>query len=266
MESGDVAALLEAAAKSDPGLREAYYRQAAFKLVNDGQSDRARQIITEHITDPDQRQNMLDELDKQMLTASASQGKLDETRKYLSRASNNEERIAALSQLAIVVAQKGDRKAALQLLEEARNLSPGRARYSRQLLAQLQIARAYAAVDPAQSFAILEPSIDQLNELIGAAILLGEFFGEEEVIRDDELVIQPVVQMVESFQQQYGRDLNLLARSDFARTRDAAEKFQRYEVRLLARLMVAQSVLAQKTEEKEDLLKATEGVAPVPVR
>jgi hypothetical protein len=263
MESGDVDALLAAAEKAEPGLREAYYRQAAFKLVNDGQSDRARQLITEHVTDADQRRTMLAELDKQTLAASASQGKLDETRRYLSRASTNEERIAALAQLATAVAQKGDRKVALQLLEEARTLSPGRARYSRQLLAQLQIARSYAAVDPAQSFAILEPSIDQLNELIAAGILLGEFFGEEEVIQNDELVIQPFVQMVESFQQQYGKDLSLLARANFTRTQDAAEKFQRYEVRLLARLLVAQSVLTPRADEKSTSAPETQNVRPL---
>jgi hypothetical protein len=264
MESGDVDALLAAAEKAEPGLREAYYRQAAFKLANDGKSDRARQIITERITDTDQRRMMLAELDKQTLAASASQGKLDETRRYLSRASTNEERIAALAQLASAVAQKGDRKVALQLLEEARTLSPGRARYSRQLLAQLQIARSYAAVEPAQSFAILEPSIDQLNELIAAGILIGEFFGEEEVIQNDELVIQPVVQMVETFQQQYGKDLSLLARANFTRTQDAAEKFQRYEVRLLARLLVAQSVLTSKTEEKTTSTPELKSVSPIP--
>ncbi len=259
IDSGDIEELLAAAEKSGPGLREAYYRQAAFKLANDGKSDRARQVITEHITDVDQRKQMLAELDRVVLTASASQGNMDETRKYLARASTNEERIAALAQLATAVAQKGDKKIALQLLEEARTLSSGRARYSRQLFAQLQITRAYAAVDPPQSFAILEPTIDQLNELIAAGILLGEFFGEEEVVRDDELVIQPMFQIVEGFQQQFGKDLNLLARSNFTRTKDAAEKFQRYEVRLLARLLVAQSVLAQKPE---DALKPANGNAP----
>jgi hypothetical protein len=266
MESGNVEELLAAAEKSEQGLREAYYRQAAFKLANDGKSDRARQIITEHITDPDQQKQMLAEVDRQALSASASQGNMDETRKHLASASTNEERITTLAQLAMAVAQKGDKKVALQLLEEARTLSPGRARYSRQLFAQLQIARAYAKVDSTQSFAILEPTIDQLNELIAAGILLGEFFGEEEVVRDDELVIQPMLQIVEGFQHQFGRDLNALARSNFTRTRDAAERFQRYEVRLIARLLVAQSVLAQNPEANKDSVKATEGVAPVPAQ
>lgn len=260
IDSGDVEGLLAAAEKAGPGLRDAYYRQAALKLAGDGKSDRARQIITEHITDPDQRKQMLAELDNQALSASASQGNMEETRKYLARAKTDEERIGALTQLAMAVAQKGDKKIALQLLEEARTLSPGRARYSRQFFAQLQIARAYTAVDPAQSFAILEPSIDQLNELIAAGILLGEFFGEEDIVRDDELVIQPLFQMVDGFQQQFGKDLNLLARSNFTRTRDAAEKFQRSEVRLLARLLVAQSVLAPTPDEKDGSLKATDGI------
>jgi hypothetical protein len=254
MESGTVDDWLAAAEKVEPGMRETYYRQAAFKLTTEGKTDRARQVITEHIADADQRAQMLKDLDRQALAISASQGKMDDTRKYLASVSSNEERIAALAQLAASVAQKGDKKIALQLLEEARNLSPSRPKYSRQLVAQLQIARAYAVVDPDQSFAILEPTIDQLNDIIAAGILIGEFFAEEDAVRDDELVIQPFVQMVEYFQSQYGKDLNMLARANFTRTRDAAERFQRYEVRLLARLLVAQSVLAPKSE----------GDAPVP--
>lgn len=265
MESGTPETLMEAADKAEPGLRDAYYRQAALKLVSDGKSDRARQVITDHIKDPNQRQQMLAEIDKQSLTAAATRGEIDETRKLLSRAGTNEERITILAQLAMAVSQKGDKKVALQLLEEARNLSTGRARYSRQLVAQLLIARGYASVDVTQSFAILEPSIDQLNELVAAAILLGEFFGEEEVVRDDELLVQPVSQVVEMFQQLFGKDLSLLATSNFTRTRDAAEKFQRFEVRLMARLLVAQSVLSQKDDEPNGLLKTTEGDKPIPV-
>ncbi len=250
-ESGTPNELIAAAEKADTGLREAYYRQAAFKLANEGETEKARQIINQQIKEPHQRQQMLSDLDKQMMSSAAEKGKLAETRQLLSRVRTNEERINVLSQLAMAIAEK-DKKTALQLLDEARSLNPARAKYSRQMMAQLQLARAYATVDAAQSFAILEPSIEQLNELISAAILLGEFFGEEEFVRDDEVMVQPFVQMVESFQQQYGSDLALLARADFTRTRDAAEKFQRPEVRLLARLLVAQSVLAKKDSPKPE--------------
>lgn len=250
-ETGTPDEIIAAAEKVGPEMRESYYRQAAFKLANDGQGDRARQVITARVTDPQTRQRMLADLDKQLLAAAAEKGNLDETRQYLSRVRTNEERIAALTQLAMTVGQKGDKKPALQLLEEARNLSPVRSKYSRHLLAQMMIARAYASLDASQSFAILEPTIDQLNELIAAGLLLGEFFGEEEFVRDDELMLQQVGQMIEMFQQQYGKDVTMLARADFTRTRNVADRFQRSEVRLLARLLIAQSILTPSIEETE---------------
>ncbi len=248
-ENGTVETLLAAGDKADPGMRESYYRQAALKMVGEDKVDSARQLITDKITDSSQSENILMEIDRLVLANAAAQGKLDETRKYLSLATTVEERITTLSQLAMVIAQKGNKKLALQLLEEARNLFTGRPKYSRQFLAQLAIARAYASVDPAQSLVILETSIDQLNELISAGILLGEFFAEDDVIRNDELLIVFVGQLSESFQSQYSKDLGALATADFARTRDVAEKFQRFEVRLMARLLIAQSVLVQ-TDDK----------------
>ncbi|MBC7909268.1 MAG: hypothetical protein H7Y30_02130, partial [Pyrinomonadaceae bacterium] len=262
-QTGTADEILAAAEKATPHMRESYYRQAAFKLVNEGNPDRARQVISEHVTDPQQRQQMLSELDKQILVTASEKGKLEETRKFLSSARTNEERIMALAQLAISLAEKGDKKTALLLLEEARGLSSPRGKYSRQLLARMQIARGYAQVDPAQSFMILESAIDQLNDLVAAGILLGEFFAEEEAVKDDELVIQMFIQMVDMFQVQYGADVSALTRADFARTRNAAERFQRPEVRLLARLLVAQSALIKPDEKKDASATKATGAPPV---
>ena len=264
IESGNADALIAAAVRADPGMRESYYRQAALKLANEDRIDQARELVTQHIAEPEQRKQLLAELDKQLLAAAASKGKMEETRKLLLTATTNEERIAILTQLAVAVAEKGDKKVALQLLEEARGFSPGRARYSRQLFARLQIIRAYAYVDPSQSLAILEPTIDQLNELIGAGITLGEFFGEEEFVRDDEVMISFVGQLADMFQQQYGKDLRLVAAADFPRMRDAAERFQRFEVRIMARLLVVQSILPQKEDESRSAKPVTNDI-PVAV-
>ena len=262
VEAGNADALIAAAEKANPGLRESYYQQAALKLVNDDKIDQARQVITDHVSDPDQRKQMLAELDKQVLTAAASKGNMEETRKLISTASTSEERIGILTQLAMAVAEKGDKKVALQILEEARTFSPARTRYSRQLLARLQIARAYAHVDPAQSLAILESSTDQFNELIGAGIVLGEFLGEEEFVRDDEIMLLFVSQMTDMFQQEFGKDLGLLAAADFTRTRDMVEKFQRFEVRIMARLLVVQSVLMPNEDDSDKPLDPNEHVKP----
>lgn len=249
IEKGTPEEILAMAGKVPDGMRSSYYEQAAFKFAKDGKDDLARQIMNERITDPEQRKRIKDVLDKQMLQTAAEQGKLEKTRQMLAGLRTNEERIMTLSELAMSIADKGDKKTALQLLQEARNLSPNRTGYSRQFLARMQLARAYAHVDPEQSFAILEPSIDQMNELIAAGIVLGEFFGEEEVLKDDELMVEPFFGIVGSFQRQYAKDLKALAQADFTRLQDAAEKFQRYEVRLVARILIAQSILSKETDE-----------------
>ncbi|MBC7912145.1 MAG: hypothetical protein H7Y30_16680, partial [Pyrinomonadaceae bacterium] len=90
-QSGTVDEILAAAEKATPHMRESYYRQAAFKLVNEGKPDRARQIINERVADSPNRQQLISELDKQILATAAEKGKLEETRKFLSSARTNEE-------------------------------------------------------------------------------------------------------------------------------------------------------------------------------
>jgi hypothetical protein len=173
----------------------------------------------------------------------ATAGDLEKAHKLLAGIRNNERHAIALTQLAATVATKGDRKIALQLLKEARALVNYRAKNFMQLAAQLQVAQTYAALDPERSLAILEPIIDQLNELVAAGSVIGGFISEE-FVKDDEIVLEPVSEMLASFAKQYGNDLSNLTRVDFDRTRAAAERFQRSEVRLVARLLVVQSVLA----------------------
>jgi hypothetical protein len=115
----------------------------------------------------------------------------------------------------------------------------------RQMWLQLQVVQAYARVEPGRSFEILNPMVEQLNELIAAAILLGSFVGEEEMVKHEELLMTILNRIVGGSQAQFAAELGTLARADFDGLKSAAEKFQRHEIRLLARLMVAQGVLAE---------------------
>lgn len=261
VETGTAQDLIEAAEK-DVGMSESYYGEAALKLVNDDKIEQARQVINEHISDPNRRQQMLSVIDRQALTAAVEKGDIEKTRRLMSSTGTDEERIRLLTQLATSLAGKGDKKAATKLLEEARNLSSGRTRYARQLVARLQIVQAYALVDPAQSLAILEPMIDQLNELIAAGIVLAEFFGEEEVMRDDEVLILNIGPVLAMLNPQFVKQLALIANADFARTRDLAERFQRPEARLMARLMVAGSILMPDDDKSKDLINGRDDVQP----
>jgi hypothetical protein len=160
-------------------------------------------------------------------------------RQTLARLQSDEERVALLVQLADS-ARADDQKLALQFLEEARNLVTRRATNYQQFESQLQVAHAYAAVDPARSFEVLELGINQLNELLPAAALLSGF--EVNIFKDGEMSL-PGNSTLGAMVARYGQELAVLAKSDFERARATADHFQYPEARLMARLAITQGVL-----------------------
>jgi hypothetical protein len=248
LQNGTVEATLDAAPKAPEGMRNYVYQRAASKAMEQGDSDRARQIIEDNIADPAMRRYMLAEIEQQQIRNAVAQGNMEQMRQMLSRLRTNEERVTVITTIAMAALAKGDKKAALTLLDEARSMVSGRAKNSTQLGAQLQVARAYARLDPARSLAILEPIIDQLNELIGAGALLGGFFSEQ-FVKDDEIQLIPMNSFAGGFAGQFAPELKALASADFDRTKAAADRFQRNEVRLMARLLIAQSILAPSNRQ-----------------
>jgi hypothetical protein len=256
-EKGSLDELLTAAPDAPQGIREMLYQRAATKLIEEGDADRARLVINERVKDPEQRKQMLAHLDELSAYKAAEQGKIEQTRKMLAALRTNEERIILLAQLATGAAAKGEKKIALQLLDEARGMMPSRAKNFTQLGAQLAVARAYAPLDAARSLSILEPVVDQLNELLAAAVVLGGFITEE-IILDDEIMMEPLAMISNEIFARYLGDLSALSRADFERTRALADRFQRDEIRIFARLLVAQSILAaQQTPPRSMMIMPT---------
>jgi hypothetical protein len=246
LQHGTVDAMLDAAPKAPEFTRNFIYQRAAQKALEDGDAERARTIVNDNIADPSMRKYMTSEIERQQMMHAAAEGKMDQTRQMLARLRNNEERVVALTQLALAASLKGEKKTALALLDEARSMISNRARNFAQLGAQLQVARAYAKLDSARSFVILEPVVDQLNELIAAGALLGGFFTEQ-FVKDDEIQVGVMNSLVEMSVGQYSSDLYALARDDFERTKALTDRFQRDEIRTRARLMVIKSILSPQT-------------------
>ncbi len=243
MENGTVESLLEAAPKAPAQMRDFLYQSAATKAMEQGDAERARAIINDNIADPAMRKYITADMERQHMMQAASEGKMDQTRQLLARLRTNEERVMVMTQLALAAMAKGEKKIALALLDEARSMVSNRARNFAQLSAQLQVARVYARLDAARSLAMLEPIVEQLNELIAAGALLGGFFSEQ-FVRDDEIQLASMNSFLPMFASQYAADLNAVAREDFDRTKMVADRFQRIEVRTLARLLIIQSILS----------------------
>lgn len=233
-------ALLEAASKVPPEVGDELYADAAFKLLDGDEPERARQIIN-NISDPQRRALKGRMLEQQLLERSLTRGKLENAQQRIPPDATPEERISTLLYLSSLAAQRKETALARRFIAEAETLVGGRVRNGFQFSSQLQIARALSAFDPKQSFAILDDLAYQLNELLAAAVVIDGFgpdcFGEGE--------LKPFAgNMWGGLVSQFGDGLASLAPKDFERALSVAQKLQRDEARISVSLRVAERLLA----------------------
>jgi hypothetical protein len=230
--------LMTAASVAPPQMQSRLYQQAAQKAIDEGNTDRALQIATDHL-DESGRSSINQAVDLKRLAADAAPEKLAEIRQKLASLPSDSDRVKFLVDLAGAT-QKDNQKLALKFLDDARNLVSKRAASYRDFEDQISVAEAFATVDPKRSFDVLEPGIAQLNELLAAAAVLNGF--EVEVFRDGELPIQGGSELG-GMVARFGRELASLAKLDFDQARMTADKFHLAEPRLLVKLSMVQNVL-----------------------
>ncbi|HEU4508795.1 MAG TPA: hypothetical protein VFR78_11190 [Pyrinomonadaceae bacterium] len=231
-------ALVQAAATAPQQMQSRLYQQAAFKALEEGDTERARQIANDHLQN-NARDVVIQRIDFREMAKKAEGARFDEIRQSVARLQTDNEKIDLLVQLARD-AQDDNPKLSIQLLDEARQLTNRRATRYEHFEQQLKVANAFAAVDAARSFEVLEPGINQLNELLSAASVLSGF--EINMFRDGEMALQGgngLTNMVN----RYGQALALLARSDFERSETLASRFQFTESRIMARMAIVQGLL-----------------------
>ncbi|MFL6230521.1 MAG: hypothetical protein ACJ741_17250 [Pyrinomonadaceae bacterium] len=240
-QAATVDAMLDLASKASPEASQQIYRTAAFRALNEGATERARQIIGEHFDNADVRAQALHELDQQLFWRAANSGDFEQAHAQLARLARTEEQSGLLLYLARAVADRGDTEGARRLLDELWNQIGGRAKNQSQFASQLEAAKVYARADPGRAFEIVEASVERVNELVAAASVI-DGFGQE-AFEQDELKMQNGYAW-SSLVAQCSEALAALARTDFERAAATAERLQRLETRLPARLAVARGVLS----------------------
>ena len=227
---------LEAAGKvAPPQIQSRLYQQAAQKAIDEGNTDRALQIANDHL-DESGRNSIMQAVDFKRMATDASPEKLNEIKLKLAALLSDSDRVKYLIELATAT-QKDNPKLALRFLEDARTLVSRRATNFKEFEDQLQVADAFAPLDPKRSFDVLELGIGQLNELLAAAQVLNGF--EVDVFRDGELPLQGGSDLG-NMVVRYGQELAALAKIDFDHARMTADRFQLAEPRLLAKLSIVQ--------------------------
>ena len=180
---------------------------------------------------------------------------IGQARKAITEIKEPTQKMFALSALAASVAAAGDKELAVQIMDEARTFVNPSPKNYQDFLQTWLLAGGYAQVDAAKAFPLLEDAIFRLNDTISAFIKIGEFMDVRgEIIEDGEV-------QVGGFGGSITRDLtrNLgqsdttirsLAIADFARTKGLTNKFDRQEVRILAKMRFCEQFWEIKIKPK----------------
>lgn len=238
------------AAKAPTGMRRFAYQNAVTKMVQNGEAERARQLLNEAPAGTE-RDKALEMLDSQLAQKAVKDGKFDDARKIIGKITNKNAQIEQLVGMARAFHAKNtkeDRETAAKLMDEARRLMDDTPQSEEEINALLTVVAGYAIVEPARSFALLEPLVDQANELMQAAALLSKYNKRDHRFRSGEMSYILGGGQMQGSLWRFRRELGILAAADFERTRNLTDKFTRQDAQVLARLTLAQSILQEKTE------------------
>ncbi|MDQ4123279.1 MAG: hypothetical protein M3209_17730 [Acidobacteriota bacterium] len=241
---------IRTAAKAPPWMRQNSYREAISKMVQNGEADRARHLLTE--APPSiERDKALEWLDSLVAQKAVKEGKLDDARRIIGKLTNKSAQAEQLVQTARVFHAKNtkeDREIAAGLMDEATRLIYDAPQSEEETNALLSLVAGYAIIEPNRAFLLLDPLIEQVNEVTQASAVLSKYNRRDQSFRNGEMSYVFGLGRVQGSLARYRRELGLLAAADFERTQNLTDRFTRQEVQILARLTLSQSILLERNE------------------
>lgn len=181
---------------------------------------------------------------------------VEQARKVIAKSGGRDKKIIALSMLASQVAKAGDKELAAEIMKDAESLAAPQPKNYQDYLLNWMLITGYAEVDTTKAFPLLNDTIFRLNGTIEAFVKAAEFIDTRAEIIDDGEV--QVGQFGGSMLRGITKELKIaeptlrnMARADFAKTRAAANTFDRPEVRVLAKMLIIRTVLSEKEGQKD---------------
>jgi hypothetical protein len=246
-QKGTVDDMLALANKCPPEFQNLLYQNAAWKALSDGDPARANEII-DLLSDPLQRRQMHDQIEAQTANTAKDGGKLAQARALVEKANSINRKIELLVNMANDFAESDDKKSALELLSDGKVLLASTPQSAAQLRAQLRLAQAYSFLDRDEAFAILQPLIIKLNELVAAAAVLDGI--DFRYLKDGEWEM-PGANNLGAIVNILDQTLAHLGRTDFDHARKLADQVERPEVRIMIEINLAQMTLGGKPMSNE---------------
>lgn len=233
--------MVRAANKVSEEQRGALFSRAATRAVASGETDRYRELLN-NLDDENQRRTALDMLNNEQMYDDLARGKTDDLVKLVALIRVKEQRAIAMAQLALMLDKKDQHDAAVKLLDEARGLVKVDLANEAQSNALLAVMMSYALVEPSKAFVIVEPMIDHTNEQVSKLALVDKVV-KTGAIRDGEIILNQPQMSLDYAITRYAPGLVVLGKADFERTKALADRFQRNELKVAARLLIVQAML-----------------------
>jgi hypothetical protein len=234
--------VMEAVRQAPADMRDSLYQQLANRTAGNGDIARARQIAADYIVNARQRQDALNNVDRQAIQYAINKGRIEEALAGIQKLSSPRDRANMILQIANRIGVGLKKDAALSFLDQSRRMlgTSQRAESQEQMNALLQIAIAYSQLDSNRAFEIIEPILDQFSDMSQAAVVLTGF--GQQYFQDGELILQngnPVGNTANQLTQAIGK----LAAADFERSKADADKLRYPGVRAGAYLAIAQQAI-----------------------
>jgi hypothetical protein len=244
-QTGDVKGLLAAAEKAPKDRKDNYYFNAVFSALTVlADFDLARQIINDHITDPHRKKDQIALVEWVAAQARADEGKIDEAIASLAGLENDATRADTMASIAESLLQKGNKKAAAQLLEKAYQYLNGQIETTQGFQALARITKDFVEADPKRALEIYEPPLESLNEVVSALTVICRFEpnGSRCFSVKDELMLVPNLTFTQGILN-YIETMKSLGGLDFTRALEITGRFKNTEIRSYARLRILEAVL-----------------------
>jgi len=234
--------LNETIAQAPPELRDHLLQRIAERNIFKGNFAQAKQIINENQMDPRQRRQVLNRLERQAAQNEAGLGHMEEALKHVAKIESPPDRAQLISELASRIGSGQKRAQALFLLETARSMLGTSILGENQthMYALINLAGALSRYDSKRGFEILDPLVDQFNDLSNAARILNGF-GPQYFV-NGELSMQNGNSLA-TIGYPLSSALGTLSLTDFDRAKSMADRLVLPEVRLYVYLGIAQQAL-----------------------
>ncbi len=182
-------------------------------------------------------------------------------RRILAETKGRDKKIIGLSMLAAQVAKLGDQQLADQIMRDAEGLVNPQPKNAKDFLYSWMLVSGYAESNPEKAFGILDNLVYRANDLLGAAVKIGEFVDvNEEIFNDGEVQIGSFGgTMVRGLTGGLGMGagpVKSLAKADFKRLAQTTDRFERPEARVLAKMLVLRAIYDEKKKNPENAEEA----------